>query len=126
MKRLNPKALNTTALNSTAMIYLALAGVLAIGAVAVAIDGGSLFATANLVDMLTRTSLTGFLAIGMTLVILCRSLDLSVGYTAALSSLIAATTMDGQTGTSRSQSGRSCSSPASSARRTARSSPSSR
>ncbi|MQM27551.1 ABC transporter permease [Glycomyces albidus] len=83
-------------LGTTALIYLALAGVLAAGAVATAIDGGNLFATANLVDMLTRTSLTGFLAIGMTLVILCRSLDLSVGYTAALSSLVAATTMDGQ------------------------------
>ncbi|MCC3762888.1 ABC transporter permease [Glycomyces sp. TRM65418] len=90
------RTLNTTALSSTAMIYLALAGVLAVGGAAVALDGGNLFATANLVDMLTRTSLTGFLAIGMTLVILCRSLDLSVGYTAALSSLVAATTMDGQ------------------------------
>lgn len=86
----------TPRLGTTALIYLALAGVLVIGAAAVAIDGGNLFATANLVDMLTRTSLTGFLAIGMTFVILCRSLDLSVGYTAALSSLVAATTMDGQ------------------------------
>jgi ribose transport system permease protein len=85
-------------LSTTTLIYLALAGLLAIGAAAVAAGGGNLFATANLVDMLTRTSLTGFLAIGMTLVILCRSLDLSVGYTAALSSLIAATTMDGQAG----------------------------
>jgi ribose transport system permease protein len=92
------KRLNTTTLSSTAMIYLALVAVLAVGGIAVALDGGNLFATANLVDMLTRTSLTGFLAIGMTLVILCRSLDLSVGYTAALSSLIAATTMDGQVG----------------------------
>jgi ribose transport system permease protein len=83
-------------LDTTALIYLALAGVVALGGVAVALDGGNLFATANLVDTLTRTSLTGFLAIGMTLVILCRSLDLSVGYTAALSSLIAATTMDGR------------------------------
>lgn len=83
-------------IGTTAAIYLALAGVLAVGAAAVALDGGNLFATANLVDMLTRTSLTGFLAIGMTLVILCRSLDLSVGYVAALSSLVAATTMDGQ------------------------------
>ncbi|THV32082.1 ABC transporter permease [Glycomyces paridis] len=88
------------ALGTTALIYLALAGVLVLGGAAVAIDGAdkgaNLFATANLVDMLTRTSLTGFLAIGMTLVILCRSLDLSVGYTAALSSLVAATTMDGR------------------------------
>jgi len=96
MRRPRIATLGTTALSSTAMIYLALAGVLVLGAAAAAIDGGNLFATANLVDMLTRTSLTGFLAIGMTLVILCRSLDLSVGYVAALSSLVAATTMDGQ------------------------------
>jgi ribose transport system permease protein len=93
MTRLSPRSLSTTAL-----IYLALVGVLVLGAAAVALDGGNLFATANLVDMFTRTSLTGFLAIGMTLVILCRSLDLSVGYVAALSSLVAATTMDGQAG----------------------------
>ncbi|WP_035737322.1 ABC transporter permease [Glycomyces arizonensis] len=85
-------------LDTTALIYLALAGVVAVGGAAVAMDGGNLFSTANLVDMFTRTSLTGFLAIGMTLVILCRSLDLSVGYTAALSSLVAATTMDGDPG----------------------------
>ncbi|GAB3651080.1 ABC transporter permease [Glycomyces tarimensis] len=85
-------------LDTTALIYLALAGVVALGGAAVAIDGGNLFSTGNLVDMFTRTSLTGFLAIGMTLVILCRSLDLSVGYVAALSSLVAATTMDGDVG----------------------------
>lgn len=83
-------------LDTTALIYLALLGVVAVGGIAVAADGGNLFSPANLGDMFTRTSLTGFLAIGMTLVILCRSLDLSVGYTAALSSLVAATTMDGQ------------------------------
>src|SRR5690606_19887652 len=37
----------------------------------------------------------GFLAIGMTLVILCRSLDLSVGYVVALSTVIAGITMAG-------------------------------
>jgi ribose transport system permease protein len=83
-------------IDTTALVYVALAAVLAGGAVAVALDGRNLFSTGNLVDMLTRTSLAGFFAIGMTLVILCRSLDLSVGYVAALSSLIAATTMDGR------------------------------
>ncbi|SDE38018.1 ABC transporter permease [Glycomyces harbinensis] len=96
MTLLSTRSAPKRTLSTTALIYIALAGVLVLGAVAVAIDGGNLFATANLVDMLTRTSLTGFLAIGMTLVILCRSLDLSVGYVAALSSLVAATTMDGQ------------------------------
>ena len=57
--------------------------------------GGNLLSQANPVDMLTRSSLLGFVAIGQTLVILCRSLDLSVGYVMALSSLMAATTMDG-------------------------------
>src|SRR5699024_10311850 len=44
----------------------------------------------------TRSSLLGFIAIGQTFVILCRSLDLSVGYVAALSSIVAAVVMDGQ------------------------------
>ena len=51
--------------------------------------GGNLLSQANTVDMLTRSSLLGFVAIGQTLVILCRSLDLSVGYVMALSSLVA-------------------------------------
>jgi hypothetical protein len=66
-----------------------------IGGGVAAAGGSNLFASANLVDMLQRSSLLGFVAIGQTLVILCRSLDLSVGYVMALSSLIAATTMNG-------------------------------
>src|SRR5690625_7631747 len=61
-----------------------------------AVNGKNLFAGGNIVDMLTRSSLLGFIAIGQTLVVLCRSLDLSVGYVAALSSLVAATTMAGE------------------------------
>ncbi|HEX6351983.1 ABC transporter permease [Actinophytocola sp.] len=82
-------------LGSTELVYLALVGILLIGAVLVATKGGNLFATANLVDMLTRSSLLGFVALGQTFVILCGSLDLSVGYTMALCSLIGATTMAG-------------------------------
>ncbi len=82
-------------LGTTELVYLALLGVLVIGAVLVAVDGGNLFGTANLVDMLTRSSLLGFVAIGQTFVILCRSLDLSVGYVMALGSLVGATTMAG-------------------------------
>ncbi|WP_245929898.1 ABC transporter permease [Allonocardiopsis opalescens] len=77
------------------MVYLALGIILVVGAVLLAMRGGNLFSTGNLVDMLTRSSLLGFVAIGQTLVILCRSLDLSVGYVVALSSLVAATTMAG-------------------------------
>lgn len=83
-------------LSTTAIVYLALVAILVIGAVLVALSGRNLFSNANIVDLLTRSSLLGFIAIGQTLVILCRSLDLSVGYVMALSSLIAATTMNGE------------------------------
>jgi ribose transport system permease protein len=82
-------------LGTTAIVYLALVAVLVVSAVLVGARGGNLLSQANTVDMLTRSSLLGFVAIGQTLVILCRSLDLSVGYVMALSSLVAATTMDG-------------------------------
>ncbi|MFE6449761.1 ABC transporter permease [Nocardiopsis dassonvillei] len=80
---------------TTGLVYLALVLLLAVSAAFVAARGGNLFTTANTVDLLTRSSLLGFLAVGMTLVILCRSLDLSVGYVAALSTVVAATTMAG-------------------------------
>ncbi|CAM3201300.1 ABC transporter permease [Stackebrandtia soli] len=82
-------------LSTTAVVYLALVAIIGIGAIVAASEGSNLFDRANLVDMLTRSSLLGFVAIGQTIVILCRSLDLSVGYVMALSSLIAATTMNG-------------------------------
>ncbi|MPZ84120.1 MAG: ABC transporter permease [Actinophytocola sp.] len=82
-------------LDTTELVYVALLGVLLTGAVLVAVDGGNLFSTANTVDMLTRSSLLGFVALGQTFVILCGSLDLSVGYVMALCSLIGATTMAG-------------------------------
>ncbi|OOC55577.1 MULTISPECIES: ABC transporter permease [Nocardiopsis] len=82
-------------LGTTGLVYLALVLLLVLSAALVAARGGNLFTTANTVDLLTRSSLLGFLAIGQTLVILCRSLDLSVGYVAALSTVIAATTMAG-------------------------------
>ncbi len=82
-------------LGTTAIVYLALVGIVLVAGVLLAVQGRNLFSTANTVDMLTRSSLLGFVAIGQTLVIMCRSLDLSVGYVAALSSLVAATTMDG-------------------------------
>ena len=85
-------------LTTTVLIYLAFVGVLAVGAVLVGMDGDNLFAGTNIIDMLTRTSVLGFIAIGQTFVILCRSLDLSVGHVAALSSLVGATTMAGEEG----------------------------
>lgn len=81
---------------SIPLIYLALLVILAVGTVILATNGENLFSAGSVVDILTRSSLLGFIAIGQTLVILCRSLDLSVGYVAALASLIAAVVMDGQ------------------------------
>lgn len=80
---------------TTGLVYLALVVALALSALLVALQGGNLFTAANTVDLFTRSSLLGFLAIGQTLVILCRSLDLSVGYVAALSTMVAAITMAG-------------------------------
>lgn len=85
----------TRRLGTTGLVYLALLGIVIISTAFVGAQGGNLLSRANLVDMLTRSSLLGFIAIGQTFVILCRSLDLSVGYVVALSSLVAATTMAG-------------------------------
>ena len=76
-------------------VYLALGLLLVLSTLYVALQGENLFTTANTVDLFTRSSLLGFLAIGQTLVILCRSLDLSIGYVAALSTVVAATVMAG-------------------------------
>jgi ribose transport system permease protein len=83
-------------LGTTGIIYLALVAIFILGAVLVAREGHNLLSNGNLVGMLTRSSVLGFVAIGQTFVLLCRSLDLSVGYVAALASLIGATTMDGR------------------------------
>ncbi|MDA2812398.1 ABC transporter permease [Nocardiopsis sp. RSe5-2] len=83
-------------LGTTGLVYVALLAILAAGAALAAARGQELLTTANTVDLLTRSSLLGFVAIGQTLVILCRSLDLSVGYVMALSSVVAATAMAGQ------------------------------
>lgn len=85
-------------LSTTAMVYLAWLLTLIIGTILVARDGGNLLSQANLVSMLTGMSLLGFVAIGQTMVILCKSLDLSVGYVVAWSSLLAATHMQGSSG----------------------------
>ncbi|MPV50877.1 ABC transporter permease [Pseudactinotalea sp. HY160] len=83
-------------LRSFPLIYVALVIVVAVGAVLLATEGENLFSGGSIVDILTRSSLLGFIAIGQTFVILCRSLDLSVGYVAALSSIVAAVVMNGQ------------------------------
>lgn len=82
-------------LRSVPLIYVALLILLVVAAALLAARGDNLFSSGSIIDILTRSSLLGFIAIGQTLVILCRSLDLSVGYVAALSSLVAAVVMDG-------------------------------
>ena len=83
-------------LDSTAIVWIAFVVVLAIGAILVATTGRSLFSEGSIRDILTGMSVLGFVAIGQTLVILAGSLDLSVPYVVSLSSLIAASPMNGQ------------------------------
>ncbi|MET0303269.1 MAG: ABC transporter permease [Microbacteriaceae bacterium] len=53
------------------------------------------FTVRNMANLLQQSSLTGILAIGMTLVILTAGIDLSVGSTAAFSGMIVAIALDG-------------------------------
>ena len=57
--------------------------------------GGDYLTQANLLNMLTRTTALGIVAVGQTIAILAGSLDLSVAYLIGLTSLIAAETMAG-------------------------------
>jgi ribose transport system permease protein len=82
-------------LGTTGTVYLALVVIVIVSTLFVGAQGGNLLSRANLVDLLTRSSLLGFVAIGQTFVILGRSLDLSVAHVLALSSLVGATTMAG-------------------------------
>lgn len=83
-------------LGTTGIVYLALLLIIVLSTALVGAQGGNLLSRANLVDLLTRSSLLGFVAIGQTFVILGRSLDLSVGHVMALSSLLGATAMAGE------------------------------
>lgn len=83
-------------LSTTAIVYLALLLVLIISAALVATVGRNLLSPGNIRDILTGMSVLGFVAIGQTLVILAGSLDLSVPYVISLASLVAATTMQGE------------------------------
>jgi ribose transport system permease protein len=95
MTRLGPLERDRVRLGTTGLVYLALFAIVVASWLLVGLQGGNLLSRANVVDMLTRSSLLGFVAIGQTFAILCRSLDLSVGYVMALSSLVGAITMAG-------------------------------
>jgi ribose transport system permease protein len=83
-------------LTSTGIVLLVLAAAVVLGTILTALEGRNFFSTGNLRDILTATSILGFIAIGQTLVILCGSLDLSVGFVASLTGVIAAGIMAGQ------------------------------
>lgn len=85
-------------LGSTGLVCIAWVAITIVGAILVANDGGNLFSSANIKDTLGRMSLLGFVAIGQTMVILCKSLDLSVGYVIACGTLVGATVMDDSSG----------------------------
>ncbi|MHA7145713.1 ABC transporter permease [Arthrobacter sp. TmT3-37] len=83
-------------LSSTNIVYLVALVTVVAGIVLVGSTGRSFFSTGNISDILTGTSILGFIAIGQTLVILVGSLDLSVPYVISLSSLIGAGIMADQ------------------------------
>jgi ribose transport system permease protein len=78
-----------------APVFAALAGVFVLAWIVVTIRGGDFLTVPNVVNMLQRSVALGIVSAGQTLVILLGSLDLSVAYLISLSSLLAATTMDG-------------------------------
>jgi ribose transport system permease protein len=78
-----------------APVYGALIGVFVLAWIVVTIRGGDFLTVSNVVNMLQRSVALGIVSAGQTVVILLGSLDLSVAQLISLSSLLAATTMDG-------------------------------
>ena len=74
-------------------VYLVLVAVFFACLIAVSIDGGEFFTAEAIKEMLVRSVALGVVAVGMTLVILGGSLDLSVAYVVSLASIIAAEVM---------------------------------
>ncbi|MGZ3144749.1 ABC transporter permease [Lentzea chajnantorensis] len=92
-----PARHRAVAFTPVVVVYLALVALLVVGSVLVALDGGVLLDHGGVLNILTRSTVLGLVAIGQTLVIVTGSLDLSVAYLAGLCSLIAAETMAGST-----------------------------
>lgn len=82
-------------IDSTVIVLGILILTLIIGAILVGTVGRNFFSPGNIRDILTGMSVLGLVAIGQTLVVLGASLDLSVTYVVSLSSLLAATIMNG-------------------------------
>jgi len=83
------------AITPVLVVYLALAALLVVGSVLVGVQGGVLLDQGGILNILTRSTVLGLVAIGQTLVIVTGSLDLSVAYLVGLCSLVAAETMAG-------------------------------
>ena len=78
-----------------APVFAALLGVFVLTWVVLTASGEEFLSLDNVVNMLQRSVALGIVSIGQTLAILVGSLDLSVAYVISLASLLAATTMDG-------------------------------
>lgn len=85
-------------MDSTVIVLGILLLTLIVGAILVSTYGRNFFSPGNIRDILTGMSVLGLVAIGQTLVVLGASLDLSVTYVVSLSSLLAATIMNGNPG----------------------------
>jgi ribose transport system permease protein len=83
---------------STTIVYGVLLVAVVAGAVLTAVNGRNFFSTGNIDNILTTTSILGFIAIGQTLVVLGGSLDLSVPFVVSLSSVVGAGIMAGDPG----------------------------
>lgn len=82
----------------TVTVYLALVALLVVGSVLVGVQGGVLLDQGGILNILTRSTVLGLVAVGQTIVIVAGSLDLSVAYLVGLCSLVAAETMAGSDG----------------------------
>jgi ribose transport system permease protein len=94
----SPSALRRRLSSTTGTVYLVLLAVVVISSVLAASVGRSFFSSGNLTDILTNSTILGFVTIGQTLVVLLGSLDLSVPFTVSLASVLAAGVMGGQAG----------------------------
>lgn len=83
---------------STTIVYGVLLVAVVAGAVLTAVNGRNFFSVGNIDNILTTTSILGFIAIGQTLVVLGGSLDLSVPFVVSLSSVVGAGIMAGDPG----------------------------
>ena len=87
-----------SSVTSTTIVYGVLLVAVVAGAVLTAVNGRNFFSVGNIDNILTTTSILGFIAIGQTLVILGGSLDLSVPFVVSLSSVVGAGIMAGDPG----------------------------